>query len=176
MKPGKFMKLLFFLSLAIMLGFSLTTLTGCGGSSGGGGGGGGDDDNGGTTTPAATITDSDGNTVSSLPAGRAALISLENMTPNTQYDIHVSLNGTEVGYYRLTTDANGDIPLTAIGYDISSGSYSYTVTEVTGGRAAGDSDLEGSYSVSEATRKLEIKDDADLAPRAQLVPRTVQLL
>lgn len=174
MKPGKFMKLLFFLTLAIVIGFSLTNLTGCGGSSGGSSNNddnnNGDDNNG---VPAATITDSDGNTVSSLPAGRAALISLENMTPNTQYDIHVSMNGTEVGYYRLTTDANGDIPLTAIGYDLSSGSYSYTVTEVTEGRAEGDPDLEGNYSVSAATRNLEIKDDAGTLARTFFVADSV---
>lgn len=161
----EYFKTLRYICMVFLIALGLMTIVGTGG---GGGGGGGD-----STTPTATITDSDGNTASTLPAGRVALISLENMTPNTQYDIYVTLNETEVGYYRLTTDADGNIPLTAIGYDLSTGDYSYTVTEVTEGRAEGDPDLAGSYSVSEATRKLEIKDDGGALARRFLVGDSV---
>jgi len=154
------MKNLHYLLLVGVLALGLTTAIGSGGGGGGGGTTTTDGDSGTTptATPTATIADSQGNEVSALPEGGPALLSLSDLTPRTQYDIWVNEGSSDESYFRLTSDANGDIPLTAIGHDLTSGSYTYTVEQATSSSSRADSLLEESFTVSEPSKKLEIKD------------------
>ncbi len=157
----KWMKNLHYLLLVGVIALGLITIVGSGGGGGGGGtaiDGGGGGGGGGTTEPTATITDSQGNEVSSLPEGGPALLSLSDLTPLTQYDIWVNEGSSDESYFRLTSDANGDIPLTAIGNDLSSGSYTYTVEQVTSSSSRAAPLLENTFTVAAPSKKLEIKD------------------
>ena len=166
-----FIKNLHYLCLVGVIALGLMTIVGTGGDGGGGGTATTTDTTTDTTTtpPTATLTDSAGNEVSSIPEGGVALLALSDLKASTQYDIWVNEGSSDESYFRLTSDADGNIPPTAIGYDLAEGSYSYTVEEVTTSSASStraDRSLESSYTVAAPTRKLDIKDSTDSVARS----------
>ncbi len=64
------------------------------------------------------LYDEQGNPSTGLESGASAFWDFDQLLPTTVYDFSLSnASGTEVAKATLTTDANGEIPLTAIGYD-----------------------------------------------------------
>jgi len=72
-----------------------------------------------TETGGNVLLDSEGNISTGLESGESAYWTFDQLSPNTAYDFTLTdQNGTEVAKATLTTDANGEIPETAIGYDL----------------------------------------------------------
>ena len=66
-----------------------------------------------------TLTDGEGNTSTGLEGGESAYWGFDQLLPTTVYDFTLkNQSDVEVAKATLTTDANGEIPLTAIGYDL----------------------------------------------------------
>ena len=67
----------------------------------------------------AGLYDSQGNSTDELVGGQSAYWIFDGLTPHTQYDFSlVDDTQEEVAIARLTSDGDGFIPLTAIGYDL----------------------------------------------------------
>ena len=72
-----------------------------------------------TETGNINLTDGEGNPSTGLEGGESAYWGFDQLLPITVYDFTLkNQSDTEVAKATLTTDANGDIPLTAIGYDL----------------------------------------------------------
>lgn len=70
-------------------------------------------------TPGGTLRDSQGKAVSELPRSEALYADFTGLAPRTQYDIRVlNPNGAEVTLSRFTTDSLGNIPTSALAYDL----------------------------------------------------------
>jgi len=66
-----------------------------------------------------SLTDGEGNPSTGLEGGESAYWGFDQLLPTTVYDFTLkNESDVEVAKATLTTDANGEIPLTAIGYDL----------------------------------------------------------
>jgi len=72
-----------------------------------------------TETGNISLTDGEGNPSTGLEGGESAYWGFDQLLPTTVYNFTLkNQSDTEVAKATLTTDANGEIPLTAIGYDL----------------------------------------------------------
>ncbi len=78
-----------------------------------------DDENPFTEVGDISLFDAEGNVSTGLDAGASAFWQFDQLLPRTLYNIELkNETGNMVSQASLTTDANGEIPLTAIGYDL----------------------------------------------------------
>lgn len=93
------------------------------------------------------LYNSRGEEVSSLKGGETAFWRLTGLTARTQYNINLEDgSGNTVSMARLTTNQDGELPLTAIGYDlglpfgtkssVTDGDYTLVVTDLGGNSVA----------------------------------------
>jgi uncharacterized protein YfaP (DUF2135 family) len=92
------------------------------------------------------LYDSQGEPADQLDGGQSAYWQFADLQPRTQYDVTLKDDmGTDVAIARLTTDPDGKIPLTAIGFDLGLG-------------IGGVGGTGGSFVPSQGTYTLDIFD------------------
>jgi hypothetical protein len=108
--------------------------------------------------PEIFILGSKGDTGSIPLEGEATLIRMTGMVPYAQYDIWVSRGTADEKYLRVTTDREGNLPLTPLAYNLPSGEYPYEIYKVLDGTAVSLTDASGSFGVRTAAASCTIRN------------------